>query len=285
MVTYSTALIPYLVPGALVFLGMGILEALKPGKPKWIAAGVIAALLFVAIIALRSAVGGGIADLINQFYDAAEAAQAYLYKRMPGGGGDPRMGAAWISCLIGLLASLPPAKYRREALALVTLIAMFAFAYYGLLPSGICVAVLLAALLVAVPKGNVLSSLPLLLAVMLVFGRTIIASFLSGTPEEVSQALEVGYRYLTYMSLMLPVLYILHVSRSALQGMENTVLPMVSGIAEFIMRTGGVLLLPPVLGGMGIFIAEVLAWLGADLILIPSYFITMSRITKRENHP
>ena len=176
MVTYSTALIPFLVPGALVFLGMGILEAVKPGKPKWIAAGVIAALLFVAIIALRSAVGGGIADLINQFYDAAEAAQAYLYKRMPGGGGDPRMGAAWISCLIGLLASLPPAKYRREALALVTLIAMFAFAYYGLLPSGICIAVLLAALLVAVPKGNVLSSLPLLLAVMLVFGAVIVIS-------------------------------------------------------------------------------------------------------------
>jgi len=62
------------------------------------------------------------------------------------------------------------------------------------------------------------------------------------------------------------------------------VLPMVSGIAEFFMRTGGVLLLPPVLGGMGIFVAEVSAWLGADLILIPSYFITMSRIRKKENN-
>ena len=174
MVTYSVALIPWLAPGALVFLGMGILESVKPGRPKWIAAGAIAALLAVSVVALRGAVAGGIADLINQFYDAAEAAQAYLYKRIPGGGGDPRMGAAWISCLTGLLASLPPAKYRREALALVTLIAMFAFAYYGLLPSAICAAVLLAALLIAVPRGNIVSSLPLLLAVMLVFGAVVL---------------------------------------------------------------------------------------------------------------
>jgi Na+-driven multidrug efflux pump len=82
------------------------------------------------------------------------------------------------------------------------------------------------------------------------------------------------------MSICLPILYILHVTRSAVQGMGNTVLPMVSGVAEFVMRTGGVLLLPMILSQDGIFIAEVLAWLGADLILIPSYFITMKKITK-----
>ena len=135
--------------------------------------------------------------------------------------------------------------------------------------TGICVASVVALITSAV-----------IAAVMLVFGRTIIASFLSGTPEEVSQALEVGYRYLTYMSLMLPVLYILHVSRSALQGMENTVLPMVSGIAEFIMRTGGVLLLPMVMGAEGIFAAEVLAWLGADLILVPGCLWMMKKIAQ-----
>lgn len=82
------------------------------------------------------------------------------------------------------------------------------------------------------------------------------------------------------MSICLPILYILHVTRSAVQGMGNAVLPMVSGIAEFVMRTGGVLLLPVFLGENGIFIAEVLAWFGADLILIPSYFITFKRISR-----
>ena len=117
-------------------------------------------------------------------------------------------------------------------------------------------------------------------AVMISFGRSIVGLFLSGSPEEVAQATEVAYRYLTIMSVCLPILYILHVVRSAVQGMGNTVLPMVSGIAEFLMRTGGVLLLPPLMGETGIFIAEVLAWLGADMILIPSYFITLRKASR-----
>ncbi len=115
---------------------------------------------------------------------------------------------------------------------------------------------------------------------MILFGRQIVSSFISGAPEDVLQATEIAYHYLCIMSVCLPVLYLLHVSRSAVQGMGNTLLPMVSGIAEFIMRTGGVLLLPALMGQTGIFWAEVLAWLGADLILIPSYFITFRKISK-----
>lgn len=120
----------------------------------------------------------------------------------------------------------------------------------------------------------------LIAVVMLVFGHQIIGAFISGTPTEVAEATKAGYTYLSIMSICLPILYILHVTRSAVQGMGNTVLPMVSGIAEFIMRTGGVLLLPVLMGENGIFVAEVLAWFGADLILVPSYFITFKRISQ-----
>ena len=125
-----------------------------------------------------------------------------------------------------------------------------------------------------------LATSALIAAVMLVFGQHIVGAFISGTPEEVTAATQVGFTYLSIMSICLPILYILHVSRSAVQGMGNTVLPMVSGIAEFIMRTGGVLLLPALIGENGIFIAEVSAWLGADLILVPSYFIMIKRISE-----
>ncbi len=117
-------------------------------------------------------------------------------------------------------------------------------------------------------------------AVMLIFGQGIVGAFISGTPEEVAAATKVGFTYLSIMSICLPILYILHVTRSAVQGMGNTVLPMVSGIAEFVMRTVGVLLLPTLMGENGIFIAEVSAWLGADLILVPSYFIMLKRISR-----
>ena len=117
----------------------------------------------------------------------------------------------------------------------------------------------------------------LIAAVMILFGRGILGWFISGTEEEIAQTMEVAYYYLVIMSICLPVLYVLHVTRSTVQGMGNTVLPMTSGIAEFVMRTGAALLLPMLVGEAGIFYAEVLAWAGADLILIPSYFITVRK--------
>ncbi len=122
----------------------------------------------------------------------------------------------------------------------------------------------------------------LIATVMILFGKWIVGCFLSGKPEEVEAAMDVGYRYLTLMSLFLPVLYLLHVERSCIQGMGNTVLPMVSGIAEFIMRTAAALLLPGLMGDTGIFWAEVLAWAGADLILIPSYLVVVRNCQKRK---
>lgn len=112
---------------------------------------------------------------------------------------------------------------------------------------------------------------------MLLLGKAILSCFISGTPEEFEAALQVAYYYLSVMSVCLPVLYALHVIRSVIQGMGDTVLPMVSGMVEFIMRTGAALLLPRIVGETGIFYAEVLAWLGADVVLVTSYFFVIRR--------
>ena len=114
-------------------------------------------------------------------------------------------------------------------------------------------------------------------AAMLLFGRVILGCFISGAPQEVEQAMSVAYFYLAIMSVALPVLYILHVTRSAIQGMGNTVLPLVSGVAEFIMRAATALWLPLAVGEIGIFFAEPTAWLGADVILIASYLYVSGR--------
>ena len=110
-------------------------------------------------------------------------------------------------------------------------------------------------------------------AFMLAFGQAILGRFISGTPQEVEQAMEAAYTYLSIMSAFLPTLYLLHVVRSSIQGMGNTALPMASGIVEFVMRTSAALLLPALIGSTGLFFAEVSAWVGADLVLIPSYFL------------
>ena len=114
-------------------------------------------------------------------------------------------------------------------------------------------------------------------AVMLLLGRWILGGFVSGTAEEVSQTINVAYRYLTIMCICLPVLYLLYIFRSSIQGMGNTVLPMVSAIAELLMRTGSALILSSYIGETGVFLAEVLAWAGADVVLITSYFITIRK--------
>lgn len=114
---------------------------------------------------------------------------------------------------------------------------------------------------------------------MLMCGKMVISGFVSGNGEEAVQTISVAYRYLAIMCICLPVLYILYVFRSSLQGMGNTVLPMVSGIAELIMRTSAVLILPKFVGETGVFLAEVLAWAGADVVLITSYIVTMRKVS------
>ncbi len=117
-------------------------------------------------------------------------------------------------------------------------------------------------------------------AAMLAFGKWMLAWFLPADAGETLRALAVGYHYLAIMAVCLPVLYVLHLTRSCIQGMGNTVLPMVSGLAEFVMRTGAALILPAMFGENGILYAEILAWAGADMILIPSYFWVMNSARK-----
>lgn len=116
---------------------------------------------------------------------------------------------------------------------------------------------------------------------MLLAGRAILGCFISGIPEEFEQTLQIAYFYLVIMSLFLPVLYILHVTRSAIQGMGNTVLPMVSGVAEFVMRAATAILLPLLVGEIGIFFAEIMAWAGATVILVISYFVVVKKTQRK----
>lgn len=116
---------------------------------------------------------------------------------------------------------------------------------------------------------------------MFIFGKAITSSFITGAPEETADACRIAWEYLKLMSIFLPVLYILHIYRAALQGMGLPMAPMLSGFAEFVMRTGSALLLPAVIGYSGVFWAEILAWVGADVILVGWYYISYTRIRSR----
>lgn len=118
----------------------------------------------------------------------------------------------------------------------------------------------------------------LISCLMFLFGKTALSMFISGDPAQTEQVLAIACKYLFVMAWCLPVLYFLYVYRSALQGLGNTLIPMLSGVVEFILRIGVAILLPLVMGTNGIFYAEVAAWTGAALLLITSYFIIIKKI-------
>ena len=113
---------------------------------------------------------------------------------------------------------------------------------------------------------------------MFTCGKLILSCFISTNETNGPLALEIAYDYLKIMSTFLPILYILHIIRSSIQGMGNTVIPMISGIFELIMRSASSLILPILFGESCIMLAEVSAWTGADLILIPGYLKEKKKI-------
>lgn len=111
-------------------------------------------------------------------------------------------------------------------------------------------------------------------AVMIVFGRPITMLFISSqTPEQEIAAGAVAYEYLCVMASCLCILYLLYIFQSALQGMGNTVVPMLSGVIEFVLRVGVALVIGMIGFERGIFLAETFAWLGAAVFLIVCYCV------------
>ena len=112
---------------------------------------------------------------------------------------------------------------------------------------------------------------------MFLFGKFLLSMFISGDPTQAEQVLGIAWHYLSIMASCLCILYFLYVYRSALQGLGNTMLPMLSGVVEFFVRVGVALLLPKFIGQNGIFYAEIAAWTGATVLLIVSYYISIRK--------
>ena len=108
------------------------------------------------------------------------------------------------------------------------------------------------------------------------FGRELVAVFVSGTERAV---IEASYPYLFAIGVMMWVLGLLFVYRFSLQSMGDTVVPMISGALELVLRISMVLVLSRVfdLGFLSICIAEVSAWFGAAALLCATYYIRIKK--------
>lgn len=105
---------------------------------------------------------------------------------------------------------------------------------------------------------------------ILVFGRGIASSFLTGDQKTVSEAIGLTVQLLNILAYTLPILYLLHVMRSALQGLGNTMMPMISGLAEIAARLVLAIFGIGILGWDAIVWTEPIAWIASDAVLVVS---------------
>ncbi len=118
-------------------------------------------------------------------------------------------------------------------------------------------------------------------SLMLLFGREVLKLFIEKDATDYDAVLGIAWQYLRIMAYCLSTLYILYVFRSGLQGLGDTLMPMVSGIVEFLMRSGAALVLPRFMGEQGIYYAEILAWSGAAVFLTAAYFLRVCSMKRK----
>lgn len=128
-----------------------------------------------------------------------------------------------------------------------------------------------------------LATSALIASVMILFGSELTMLFIDTSDAALAiDAGKVAYDYLCVMALFLPILYLLYVYQSALQGMGESIKSMLSGILEFIMRVGGAIAIAFTGWRYGIFFTEVSAWVVAAIYLAICYYITFRRLSKNQ---
>ncbi len=116
-------------------------------------------------------------------------------------------------------------------------------------------------------------------ALMLLFGRQITGLFISSEDFALAQAAgDTAYLYLCFMAVCLPVLYLLYIYQSALQGIGNTMASMISGSIEFVLRVGISIIVGFTGYEIGLFGAEVGAWIAAAIFLSICYYRNIKKL-------
>ena len=117
--------------------------------------------------------------------------------------------------------------------------------------------------------------------IIVCLGKPMLSLFIRADAQTAAQVLATSYDFLRVMAFGLPMLYLLFVYRSTLQGLGNTMIPMVSGFVELGMRVGAAMLLPLIMGVWGVYLAEIAAWIGAGIFLIVGCYRTL-KVKERE---
>ena len=100
----------------------------------------------------------------------------------------------------------------------------------------------------------------------------------SGEAAVVSNAAQ----YMRINNYFYPTLGLLTILRYSIQGLGFSNLSMLSGVMEMIARCGVSLWLVPTIAWTGVCFGDPIAWIMADLFLIPAFLWVQRRLKKRK---
>lgn len=116
-------------------------------------------------------------------------------------------------------------------------------------------------------------------AICVLGGRFIVSWFVSNPSEEI---FTYASEYLTIISWFFLPLAMIFLYRNALQGLNQGLVPMLSGIVEMVCRVAVIALIPKSTGFFGVCFADPAAWVGAAIPLLITYLL-WERKMKRKN--
>ena len=111
--------------------------------------------------------------------------------------------------------------------------------------------------------------------VMRIWGTDVIEAFIGTTTKEI---IDIAHKYLLIRTLFYFFLGQIFIYRNALQGMGETLFPLLACIAELVMRAFAAVYLAIKFGYIGMFYAGPIAWVSASTIMFFGYFGSIKHI-------
>lgn len=116
-----------------------------------------------------------------------------------------------------------------------------------------------------------------LLGIVALTGRQLSLLFLDSSNKEIMEA---SYRLLMTTACGYCLLTLVNVVRFTIQGMGYSVFAVTAGVLEMIARGLAGAVLVPLIGYTGVCLSNVLAWIFADIFLIPAFFYCRKQTLK-----
>ncbi len=114
---------------------------------------------------------------------------------------------------------------------------------------------------------------------MYLFGEQFISLFLDHPSEPVLEAAQMYIMYTVPSYFFLSQIFIY---RNACQGMGVSMIPMIAGTTELIMRGSSAVILGEKLGFMGICLAEPISWISCSIVVFASYHYFINVLEKKD---